>query len=126
MHENIIFEKPVGISAHMAMSLSKLQNPSKRLKYAGKLAATALVLSVSPTFCATSLDGVVTELLNFIFNLARVVGIVIAVNGVFNWVLANKDENADGQARGIKLVVCGLALVFLKSLANPIIKAVGF
>ena len=115
-----------GSKSRPTLAIGKLADTSYRMKCAMIAGIATVMLTTSPTLCASELDKVVSSLLDFIFNLARVVGVIIAVNGVFNWVLANKDENADGQARGIKFVVCGLALVFLKNLADPIISAVGF
>ncbi len=123
MLQPITLARPAGLKARIQMAV---RDAAVRMKMAMYFGAATVIMSTSPTLCATNLDGLVSSLLDFIFNLARIVGIIIAVNGVFNWVLANKDENADGQARGIKFVVCGLALVFLKNLANPIIDAAGF
>lgn len=112
----------------MKPRLNKLGNAAYRSKMTAYCALCAAIMVTTPAFCAgpATFDGVVTALVGFIYDLARVVGIVLAINGAFNWLLANKDENADGQSRGIKLVVVGLALVFLESLANPILDAAGF
>lgn len=104
----------------------KLSSAAYRNKMTACCALAAVLMVTTPAFCAGDFDDVVTALVGFIYDLARVVGIVLAINGAFNWLLANKDENADGQSRGIKLVVVGLALVFMESLAAPILKAAGF
>jgi len=113
------------ITAMHTRSLGKWKDSSFRMRAAMYAAFAAILMTTAPANCA-SFDSVVNSLVGFIYDLARVVGVVLAANGAFNWLLANKDENADGQSRGIKLVVVGLALVFLEELAAPILKAAGF
>ena len=124
MVQPITLNRPAGLKARAQKAVG---SASSRMKLAACYGAATILMTTAPTLCApNTLDSLVLSLLDFIYTLARIVGIVIAVNGAFNWVLANKDENADGQARGIKLVICGLALCFLEGLVTPIIKAAGF
>ena len=89
--------------------------------YSVMAAAAVGALNITPTLCAPSMDDIFDKLLDIIFDIAFYVGAVIVVIGIFNFVLAMKDENADGQSRGIKFIVVGIALVALKSLVDPIL-----
>ena len=81
------------------------------------------LMYVTPTLCATNttMDAIFDEMVNILFTIARYVGAIIVVLGVFNWIMAQKDENADGQSRAIKFCVVGIALVALKTLVTPIL-----
>lgn len=101
---------------------------ARRNWYSAGAAATIGLMHMAPTLCSNAqqnqtMEGIMTKLLDIIFTIARYVGIVIVAIGIFNFVLAMKDENADGQSRGIKFVVVGIALVALKALMNPIISS---
>lgn len=56
--------------------------------------------------------------INIIFEVAKYVGIVLAVSGIFQLILAYKDDNADGQSRAVRLVVVALVLLGLKTLVK--------
>lgn len=101
-------------------------NRTRRNWYSAMAAATAGVLNITPTLCAPSMKNVFDNLLKIIYEIAFYVGAVILVIGIFNFVLAMKDENADGQSRGIKFVVVGIALVALKTLVGPIVSSLTF
>ena len=79
--------------------------------------------SVAPTFCTTNskMNGLFNNMVDIICTIALYVGAIIIVSGIFNWVLAQKDENADGQSRAIKFIVCGFVLVALKAVVNPVL-----
>lgn len=62
------------------------------------------------------LDSMMGGIIDIIIKLAMYVGIALAAGGVFSWLLAYKDENSDNQARGIRLVVIGGALIGLRGL----------
>lgn len=61
---------------------------------------------------------VIGGILDVIFKIALYVGIVITVIGVFSFILAFKDDNAEQQSRGIRLAVVGAALMGLKVLVG--------
>ena len=87
------------------------------------------MMSVSPVYCLSGNTGTMNALFNsmvdIICNIAFYVGAIVIVGGVFNWVMAQKDENADGQSRAIKFIVCGFALVSLKVIVGPLITNLG-
>lgn len=89
--------------------------------YSVMAAAACGILSITPTLCAPSMESIFDKLVSIIFDIAFYVGAIIVVIGIFNFVLAMKDENADGQSRGIKFCVVGIALVALETLVKPIL-----
>lgn len=70
------------------------------------------------TTCVPSTDQVMKGVINIIFEVAKYVGIVLAVSGIFQLILAYKDDNADGQSRAVRLVVVALVLLGLKTLVK--------
>lgn len=62
------------------------------------------------------LDALFSGIVSIIIKMALYVGIVIAVGGVFSLVLAYKDENADAQAKAVRLIVVGGCLIGLRAL----------
>ena len=70
------------------------------------------------TMCVPTTDQVMTGVINIIFEVAKYVGIVLAVSGIFQLILAYKDDNADGQSRAVRLVVVALVLLGLKTLVQ--------
>ena len=92
-------------------------------------AFVAGMMSVSPVFCLSgntgTMNALFSSMVNIVCNIAFYVGAIIIVSGIFNWVLAQKDENADGQSRAIKFIVCGFALVSLKVIVGPLLQNLG-
>lgn len=70
------------------------------------------------TLCAASTDSIINQMINVIADVARYVGILITVGGIFMLVLAYKDDNADQQARAIRLIVVGGVLIGLKTIIS--------
>ncbi|MGN0710254.1 MAG: hypothetical protein ACI4LO_00735 [Anaerovoracaceae bacterium] len=95
--------------------ISKASN-SRKLFYV-MLAGIILAAPVM-TFCAPTTDQVMKGVINIIFEVAKYVGIVLAVSGIFQLILAYKDDNADGQSRAVRLVVVALVLLGLKTLVQ--------
>lgn len=94
--------------------------------YSVMAAATVGVLNITPTLCAPTMASIFGKILDILYEIAFYVGAMIIVLGVFNWIMAQKDENADGQSRAIKFVIVGIALVALKTLLNPIVSALKY
>ena len=65
-----------------------------------------------------SIAGVVGGILDIIFTIAKYIGIVITCAGVFMFVMAYKDDNAESQARGARMAVVGALLIGLKTLVT--------
>lgn len=92
------------------------------LKYFTKrnvmMASAILLLFPVMTMCVPSTEQVMNGVINIIFEVAKYVGIVLAVSGIFQLILAYKDDNADGQSRAVRLVVVALVLLGLKTLVQ--------
>ncbi len=62
------------------------------------------------------LDRLFGGIVSIIIKIALYAGIALAVGGVFSLVLAYKDDNADAQAKAVRVIVVGGALVGLRAL----------
>ena len=98
-------------------------NAPSRMMIGAYASIVGFMYSVAPTFCTTNskMNGLFNNMVDIICTIALYVGAIIIVSGIFNWVLAQKDENADGQSRAIKFIVCGFVLVALKAVVNPVL-----
>lgn len=106
------------------MNLSNKLTSAKRWCYSAMAAATTSALVTVPTLCAPNMRTIFNQFMNIIFDIALYVGAVIIVMGAFNWIMAQKDENADGQSRAVKFVIVGIVLVCFKAFADPIINSI--
>ncbi len=104
-------------------------NAPSRAMLAAYTAIVTGMMSVAPTFCTATnqnnMNALFKSMVDIVCNIAFYVGAIIIVSGIFNWVLAQKDENADGQSRAIKFIVCGFALVSLKFIVGPLLTNIG-
>jgi len=97
---------------------------ARRYWYSFLAMMTTVSMTLTPTLCAESqMQTIMMQMLDIIYTIARFIGIAILVYGVVSWILAMKDENADGQTRAIKYVVVGVALIAVKSFATPIVNS---
>ena len=91
-------------------------------KYVSKknllILSSVLLLCPVMTLCVPTTEQVMNGVINIIFEVAKYVGIVLAVSGIFQLILAYKDDNADGQSRAVRLVVVALVLLGLKTLVQ--------
>ncbi len=62
------------------------------------------------------LDQLLGGIVGIIIKIAMYVGIVLAVGGVFSLILAYKDDNSDAQAKAVRIIVVGGALIGLRAL----------
>ncbi|MBQ8248141.1 MAG: hypothetical protein IJZ42_13515 [Lachnospiraceae bacterium] len=79
-----------------------------------------------PTFAATINTGMTTDklvggIVDFVVKVAFYIGIVITASGIFMFVMAYKDDNAESQSRGARMAVVGALLMGLQ----PLLKLVG-
>lgn len=88
-------------------------------------AVSIAVFSALPAYAAeasttintnATTESVIGGILDVIFKIALYIGIVLAVIGVVQFILAFKDDNAEQQSRGIRLAVIGTALIGVKVL----------
>lgn len=92
----------------------------------GLMAAVATSSIMAPMFCDATMDAVFKQIITVILDIARYMGIGITAYAVISWLLAMKDDNADGQSRAIRFVVVGIALVAAKTLLGAVLSAMGF
>lgn len=92
----------------------------------GLMAAVATSSIMAPMFCDATMDAVFKQIIGVILDIARYMGIGITAYAVISWLLAMKDDNADGQSRAIRFVVVGIALVAAKTLLSTVLSAMGF
>lgn len=96
---------------------------TKKLIAFGLAAGTMGLMTAQPAAAATtvvttglSTGKIVGGILDVIFEIAMYIGIVLGVIGVFQFIMAMKDDNAEQQTRGIRLAIIGIALIGLKAL----------
>lgn len=70
-------------------------------------------LTISQNMDLNTLFGGIVDI---IMQIAFYVGGILVIGGVFSLLLAYKDENADAQAKAVRLIVIGGALVGLRVL----------
>ena len=121
-------ETAIARKNQIASKLRYCLDTPNRLMIAAYAAMVTGMTSVAPAYCAgtnSMMNSLFTKMVDIICTIAFYVGAIIIVGGIFNWVLAQKDENADGQSRAIKFIVCGFALVALKTIVSPLISQMG-
>ena len=110
--------------ANIKTTVSEKLTHTKRCCYSAYAAFATSMMIMTPTLCAPDMRTIFNQFMNIIYDIALFVGAVITVMGAFNWIMAQKDENADGQSRAIKFVVVGITLVCFKAFAQPIITSI--
>ena len=106
----------------MAETLRTGFNSLRRWKYSLLAALTVSSMTFTPTLCAPTMKGIFTKLMDILYDIFFWMGAVIVAVSIANWVMAMKDENADGQSRAVRFIVVGIVLVCLESVLDPIIK----
>lgn len=88
-------------------------------------AFTALMTSAmlaAPTLCSTTIksnidmDTLFGNMANIIIKIAFYVGAIVAISGIFQLVLAYKDDNSDSQTRAVRLIVVGAVLIGFRTI----------
>lgn len=84
------------------------------------LAVAGVLSTIVPGYAlpgeGTSPETLITSIIGIVLTLARYIGIVLVVTGVFQLVMAYKDDNADSKTRGVQLAIVGVILIGLKTL----------
>ena len=62
--------------------------------------------------------SVVGGILDVVFKVAMYMGFIIAGAGIFTFIMAFKDDNAESQSRGARLAVVGAILIGLKAVVQ--------
>lgn len=110
-----------------AMVAKARNNSSKCLSVCYALTAVLFVtLCASPALCTgggVDINATFTQIMSILYDIAKYMGIGIVAYAVFSWVLAMKDDNADGQSRAIRFLVVGLVLAGIGSFVAPIVNS---
>lgn len=114
------------VKTFAATAMDKVRNTYEKGRGAMYGLAVAASSMVVPMFCNTTMDAVFKSIIGVILDIARYMGIGITAYAVISWLLAMKDDNADGQSRAIRFVVVGIALVASKTLLATVLSAMGF
>ena len=112
------------VYSNVSMRVNNTMNTARRYWYSFLAMMSTVCMTLTPTLCAENqMNSIMMQMLDIIYTIARFIGIAILVYGIVSWILAMKDENADGQTRAIKYVVVGVALIAVKSFATPIVNS---
>ena len=82
---------------------------------------TSAMMAV-PTLCSTTIksnidmDTLFGNMANIIIKIAFYVGAIVAISGIFQLVLAYKDDNSDSQTRAVRLIVVGAVLIGFRTI----------
>ena len=82
--------------------------------------ASSAAAPVSAAILAThvnanvDLDTLIGGIVDIIIKMASYVGMVLVIGGIFQLILAYKDDNADSQSRAIRNIVVGASLMGLR------------
>lgn len=81
-------------------------------------AATAIPTSAVTINENATTASVVGGILDVVFKVAMYMGFIIAAAGVFTFIMAFKDDNAESQSRGARLAVVGAILIGLRAIVK--------
>lgn len=97
---------------------------SRRSYYSFLALMTTATVSTAPTFCAAaSMSSIFKSIAEIIYDIALYTGLGILLFALVSWILAMKDENAEGQSRAIRTAIVGIALVCFRTIGAPIINS---
>lgn len=80
------------------------------------MACMAVPAFASSINTSITTDSLVFGIIDFICTAAMYIGFVIVASGIFMFVMAYKDDNAESQSRGARFAVVGALLIGLKPL----------
>lgn len=105
----------------MKAQIARIFNAPVRLYTAVMAYLTSALMVCAPSLAVTikgnlDMDTVFGNMADIIIKIAFYVGAMVVIGGIFQMVLAYKDDNADGQTRAIRLIVVGVALIGFESL----------
>lgn len=102
--------------------LASYLDRARRTWYTFLAFMTTAVSSTSPTLCANAtMASIFQSIANIIYDIALYTGLGILLFALVSWILAMKDENAEGQSRAIRTAIVGAALVCFRTIGAPII-----
>ena len=68
------------------------------------------------------IQNVTSKMIDIVSSVAQYVGIMVTVFGIFNFILAFKDEDSERTSRGIMLMVMGAAMIGMKAVVGAVMK----
>ena len=72
-----------------------------------------------------TMDGLMSAILNIIFQIFRYVGILLLVWSIAQIVMAFKNDDADSKQKGMMIAVISVVLITLSFVLKPILSSVG-
>lgn len=119
----------------MSRAMSKIHNANSKIAEvfnapfrklnAWMLSIYTALLVTAPTMCITiksniSMDTIFGGMAEIIIKIAFYVGALLGIGGVFSLILAYKDDNSEGQARAIRLLVIAGVLISLQTFLKTV------
>lgn len=65
-------------------------------------------------------NNMLGNIISIIAMIARVVGVLLGVYGLYKLIVAFKDQDANGITQGIVLLAVGIILIFFKNIVNAV------
>lgn len=107
----------------LAQRFNAFMDRTRRSYYSFLALMTTATVSTAPTFCAPTMSSIFQSMANIIYDIALYTGLGILLFALVSWILAMKDENAEGQSRAIRTAIVGITLVCFKAIGAPIINS---
>ena len=95
----------------------KVQIAAAGTGVAAAVAAPASVLASGDDATASNILG---SIIGIVLGIARYIGLALLAYGVFQMVMALKDDNADSKSRAMQLIVVSIVLIILKTIVDKI------
>lgn len=95
-------------------------NTTVQVAYAGSMEDVEDSLGLSQNNAQTGTTNVIGNIVSIISMIARVVGILLGVYGLYKLIVAFKDQDANGITQGIGILAVGVILIMFKTIASAI------
>ena len=95
-------------------------NTTVQVAYAGSMQDVEDSLGLSQNNAQTGTTNVIGNIVSIISMIARVVGILLGVYGLYKLIVAFKDQDANGITQGIGILAVGVILIRFKTIVSAI------
>jgi len=95
-------------------------NTTVQVAYAGSMEDVEDSLGLSQNNAQTGTTNVIGNIVSIISMIARVVGILLGVYGLYKLIVAFKDQDANGITQGIGILAVGVILIMFKTIVSAI------
>lgn len=68
----------------------------------------------------SDMSVIAAGVIDLILNIAMYVGVILTIYGIYQLVMAFKDENPDGKIKGVTLTLVGIAIATLRTLLHVV------